>query len=264
MKKDDGTTTLSMTGGWSRLNLRYRPMAVLLLLLLCLLMAGAASQAYAASSYSVRSHSDNGDDIMTDNSGADAETSVWDASLSVLVQFVVAVVATTIGSYCLIPVIGRLKDVLSHEKRKIIYDFICSNPGCTITDISEKLSINIGTVYHHLWMLNARRKVFLEPHGKFVRVYEGRLRASDKKIDRAVCAHLRNDISKRLLQAILNKPGLNNASLAQAVSLDKSTICWHLQRLSKDGLIDMFRDGRQKRCFINDHAVAILKEYDVD
>jgi predicted transcriptional regulator len=239
-------------------------MTVVFLLLLCLLMTGAASPAFADSSYSVRPHVDGSTDILTDNSGADAETSVWDAPLSVLVQFVAAVVATSVGSYCLMFVIGRIQDVLSHEKRKIIYDFICSNPGCTITDISEKLSINIGTVYHHLWMLNARRKVFLESHGKFVRVYEGRLRASDKKIDRAVCAHLRNDISKRLLQAILDKPGLNNASLAQAVSLDKSTICWHLQRLSKDGLIDMFRDGRQKRCFINDHAGAILKEYDVD
>jgi predicted transcriptional regulator len=239
-------------------------MAVFLLLLFCLVMTGAMLPVYATDGYSVRPHADNGADIMTDNSGADAETSIWDASLSVLVQFVIAVVATTVGSYCLIPVIGRLKDVLSHEKRKVMYDFICSNPGCTITEISEKLSLNIGTVYHHLWMLNARRKVFLESQGKFVRVYEGRLRASDKKIDRAVCAHLRNDISKRLLQAILDKPGMNNTSLAQAVSLDKSTICWYLHRLSKDGLIDMLRDGRQKRCFINDHAGAILKEYDVD
>lgn len=179
-----------------------------------------------------------------------------------LVQFVAVVIVTAVGSCCLIPVIGRIKDVLSHEKRKIIYDFICLNPGSTITDISERLSINIGTVYHHLWMLKAHRKVFLEPHGKFLRVYEGRLKSSDKKIDRVVCAHLRNDISKRLLQMILNKPGVNNVSLGQAVSLDKSTICWYLQRFSKDGLIDMFREGRQKRCFINDHAVAILKEYD--
>lgn len=235
----------------------------LLLLLFCLLRMGVVLPAYAAESYSVRPHMDTSDRILMDDSGADFETSVWDTSPSVVVQFIAAVVATHVGSYYLGPVIGRIKDVLLHEKRKNIYDFIRLNPGCTATDISEKLSINIGSVYHHIWMLEAYRKVFLETHGKFVRIYECRLRSSEKKIDRIVCAHVHNDTSKRLLQAILDRPGVNNILLAQSVGLNKSTVCWYLQRFSKDGLIDMFRDGRQKRYYINDQAMTIIKNMPV-
>lgn len=252
-----------MTRGWPGLDTRFKlkPTAVVLILLLCLVATGLTLPAYAAGGYSAGPHKVSGGSALKDSSGSDAEVPIWEAPPLTLAEYSLAIVFVTLGAGCLIPVIGRIRDVLSHDKRKAIYDFICRNPGSTIADISADLSMNIGTVYHHLWMLKARRKVFFESQGKFVRVYEGRLASSDRKLDRAIYAHARNDISKRLLQAMLESPGLNNMALSKAVGLDKSTICWYMQRFRKDGIVEMVRDGRQKRCYINAKAGGILKEY---
>lgn len=237
---------------------------MLLLALICLMLIGLALPVNADAGYSVSPHKESSSGAITDSGGSDAEVPIWEAPPAVLAEYTLAIVFITLGAGLLMPVLGRIQDVLSHNKRKAIYDFVRENPGSTITDISYRLSINIGTVYHHLWMLRARRKVFFESRGKFVRVYEGNLASSEKKIDRAVYAYAQNDISKRLLKTMLERPGVNNMALTEVVGLDKSTISWYMQRFQKDGIVDMVRDGRQKRCFINSQAEAILKEYILD
>lgn len=249
-----------MTRGRRELHSAFkaRAPAACILILSCLILAGLALPAHADGGYSSGPHRENGGPFM-DSGGSDAEAPIWEAPPLVLAEYALATAFLALGMGCLIPVLGRIQDVLSHDKRKAIYDYVCQNPGSTITGISAGLSINIGTVYHHLWMLQARRKVFFESRGKFVRVYEGRLASSEKTMDRAIYAHANNEISRRLLKVMLEDPGLNSVALAHVVGLDKSTISWHMQRLRKDGLVHMVREGRQKRCFINDQARAILK-----
>lgn len=236
----------------------FKPRAALLLLLLCLLLF--AAPAYAEGGFSAGPHREGNVGPGVDSSGTDAVVPIWDAPPTTLIKFAFEVTLITICAGCLAPVIGRIQDVLSHDKRKSIYDFICRNPGCAVADISVGLSINIGTVYHHLWMLELRHKVFFESHGKFARVYDGCLASSEKSMDRTVCAHVRNEMSRRLLNAILRNPGISNGTLSQDVGLDKSTVCWYLQKFMKDELVVTVREGRHKHCFINDEAKLALEK----
>jgi predicted transcriptional regulator len=219
-----------------------------------------AAPAYATGGYSVSPHSQNNIGPLVDSSGSDAVVPIWDLPIGTLINYFLASIFIILGSGILVPFVGRVQDVLSHDKRKMIYNFILTNPGSTIADISSNLSLNIGTVYHHVWVLEMRRKVFFESHGKFVRVYEGRLASHDKKMDRVVYAHVRNDMSKRLLHTILRDPGISNLMLSRAVGLDKSTIYWYVQRFIKDGLVVMEREGRHKKCYVTDASKAILEE----
>jgi predicted transcriptional regulator len=223
-------------------------------------MLALTSLADSETGYTAEPHRENNVDPMVDSSGADAVVPLWAAPPVTLIKYAIATTMVIIFSGAMVPVLGRIQDVLSHDKRKYIYDFICANPGSTIADISANLSINIGTVYHHVWVLELRRKIFFESHGKFVRVYEGRLAASEKKMDRTIYGHIRNDMSRRILHAILRNPGINNVMLSQAVGLDKSTIYWYLQRFKKDELVFMIREGKHKHCFVSDRAKSILEK----
>lgn len=223
-------------------------------------MLAFTSLADSETGYTVAPHKENNVGPQVDRSGADAIVPLWALPPGALIKYAIAATTVIIFSGAMAPVLGRIQDVLSHDKRKHIYDFICANPGITIADISTNLSINIGTVYHHVWVLELRRKIFFESHGKFVRVYEGRLAATEKKMDRTIYGHIRNDKSRLLLHAILRNPGINNVMLSQAVGLDKSTIYWYLKRFMKDELIVMVREGKHKHCFVSDQAKSILEK----
>lgn len=214
----------------------------------------------AQNGYQVTPHDDGNEGPLVDMSGSNAIAPVWDVPLGTFLKYIVAMAITIICSGLLAPIAGRIQDVLSHEKRKAIYEYILQNPGSTIAEISASLSLNIGTVYHHVWVLELKRKVFFESHGKFVRVFEGRLASNEKKMDRTVYAHIRSEMSKKLLSAILVNPGINNVKLANTVGLDKSTIYWYLRRFRQDGLVVMVREGRHKRCFVNDKVKTFLEE----
>jgi predicted transcriptional regulator len=222
-----------------------------------------SSPVIAKGSYQVTPHDAGNAGPLVDMSGSDAVVPVWDAPIGTFIEYMVATAIAVICSGILAPIAGRIQDVLSHEKRKSIYKYILQNPGCTIADISANLSINIGTVYHHVWVLELKRKVFFEPYGKFVRIFEGRLASSEKKIDRMIYSHVRNEMSKKLLSAILVNPGINNVNLANIVGLDKSTIYWYLRRFRQDGLVVMVQEGRHKKCFVNDKVKTFLEESDI-
>jgi predicted transcriptional regulator len=214
--------------------------------------------ALAQGTYQVTPHDAANTGPLVDMSGSDAIVPVWDAPIGTFIEYILATAITIICSGILVPIVGRVQDVLSHEKRKAIYEYIMQNPGCTIAEISASLSINVGTVYHHVWVLELKRKVFFESHGKFARIFEGRLASSEKKMSRMIYSHIRNDMSKKLLSAILVNPGINNVNLANTVGLDKSTIYWYLRRFRQDGLVVMIQEGRHKKCFVNDEVKAFL------
>ena len=237
--------------------------AIAILSLLVIAVFALSSPAFAQGSYQVTPHNAGNTGPTVDMSGSDAIVPVWDAPIGTFVEYIVATVIMIICSGILVPIAGRVQNVLSHEKRKVIYEYILQNPGCTIAEISASLSINIGTVYHHVWVLELKRKVFFETHGKFVRIFEGRLASSEKKMDRTIYSHVRNHMSKKLLSAILVNPGINNVNLANTVGLDKSTIYWYLRRFRQDGLVVMIQEGRHKKCFVNDKVKTFLETYHI-
>ena len=50
-------------------------------------------------------------------------------------------------------------NVLDHEVRLKIYDYIRKNPGVHYSDIANETNINRGTLRHHLMMLKKQNKV---------------------------------------------------------------------------------------------------------
>lgn len=205
-------------------------------------------------------------DPLVDAAGADAIIQIEDVPPNVLFNYILTylfLIGGPAGIFYASPILGRLerKALLRNHNRNSIYEYVRANPGCTREDINKHLSINIGTVYHHVAILKLWGLVSYEKNGKFIMLYSGEMIGSNKQADRVVCAHIRNDMARTLLQTILWQPGINQKALVQVAERDDSTIHWHLKRFSQDGLITIENDGIYKRCSINPDYKPTLEKH---
>lgn len=155
--------------------------------------------------------------------------------------------------------IGRLKNVLDNEKRQAILKYVQENPGCTVADIVDTQNINRGTVKYHVFQLELKGKIFQKRAGKFSRLFHKTTQIRD--IESTVTPYLRNDTSKSILKAILEKPGITNQELSSMFNLDKSTIHWYLQKFDNDGIIEFKQAGKFRQCVISEDAKMVLLRF---
>lgn len=149
-------------------------------------------------------------------------------------------------------ILGRIQDVLDNRNRHSIFDYVLSNPGCTPAEITMKQNMKIGTVKYHVQMLEAEGMIILKRMGKFTRLFRSASGNSD--LERAVASYLRNETSRKLLQAIEENPGITNQWLAEKFGLDKSSVHWHMERFLRDNVIWFEQSGKFKRYFLDEDA----------
>ena len=206
------------------------------------------------------------DDSLIDVTGSDAVVPIRNSPPRTLVEYLfvyLLFIGGPAGLYYAIPVLGRLekKTILCNDNRNSIYKYIKANPGCTREDINKRLSINIGTVCHHVTALKLWGLISYEENGKFKMIYSSEMMGRDKQADRVVCAHVRNDIARALLQTILKQPGINQKALVLMAERDDSTIHWHLKKFSEDGLITIKNDGIYRRYSVSPEYMPILEKH---
>ncbi|MGA9139344.1 MAG: hypothetical protein WBZ29_03915 [Methanocella sp.] len=170
------------------------------------------------------------------------------------------------------------------ENRRKIISFILDprNIGCTLTEISEKLGINPGTLdyylgefeYNYMARSNATRSydpechylVFVEggrehrfvrlQEGKYTRIWPGELK--DKKRLRIMIMHMRDPIRMEILRSIGSQPGITNIMLSRLFNRNKSTMHHYLKQFHDEEIIDIRPEGRIKRCFVHDDVRNML------
>jgi predicted transcriptional regulator len=174
--------------------------------------------------------------------------------------FLIPLVLLTLTILVKIPtIIGRLNNILDNKKRQAILKYVQDNPGCTIADISDTQNINRGTVKYHIFQLQLNGKIFQKRAGKFSRLFHKTTQIRD--IESVVTPYLRNETSKSILKAIMEKPGITNQELSSMFNLDKSTIHWYLQKFDTDGIIEFKQVGKFRQCAVNDEAKMVLLRF---
>ncbi len=122
----------------------------------------------------------NMDDPLIDVTGSDAVVPIRNSPPRTLVEYLfvyLLFIGGPAGLYYAIPVLGRLekKTILCNDNRNSIYKYIKANPGCTREDINKRLSINIGTVCHHVTALKLWGLIGYEENGKFKMIYSSEM-----------------------------------------------------------------------------------------
>lgn len=218
--------------------------------------------------FSIAAHAQKGgyteDSVPTQNgpidtSGADATISFWKLPLWIQIAYISGIILASLGLFKIIPVVlGRIKNLLENQNRQGIFKYILNNPGCTIAEISDKQEINRGSVKYHINKLKSEEKISFIKMGKFLRLFQnsGAFKVNEQKM----AAHLKNEISRLLLWAILENPGITNQELTDKFHLDKSTIHWHIQQFRKDNIVLFEQEGKYKRYFVNaDVEMTLLR-----
>ncbi|MFA5269995.1 MAG: winged helix-turn-helix transcriptional regulator [Methanoregula sp.] len=155
-------------------------------------------------------------------------------------------------------VLGRVRDILKNVNRRTIMEYIGMNPGCTVSDISNEMHINRGTVKYHIYLLCLERKIVQKKDGKMRYLFKNGKIIPEKK---QVFGYIRNPAKREILMTILNEPGISNTRIAEKMQLDKSTVHWHLSQFLLERMVVCEWDGRNMGYQVTTDVEEILEDF---
>ena len=146
-----------------------------------------------------------------------------------------------LGGLAAIGLFSRLEkdEVLAHEKREQVYQFIKDNPGPSFSDLLRELELSNGTLVHHLRVLEMQE--FIKPMRDGVRT---RFYMRGPKI--VPTAYLTRT-QQQILDAIGTQPGVTQKELAGVLGLPREAISYHTKRLAASGQLQVRQEGKWRR-----------------
>ncbi len=225
---------------------------VLLLFLLFSVIITLASGAYTVTPYSPPTG-------PYDASGADANVSFFQLPLWVQASWIIGIVLAGLGAIKFGPlVLGRIEELLNNKNRRAIIDYIGKHPGCTVTDISFNTRINRGTVKYHLFLLLRERKIVRKNDGNKIYHFKNSGTSPERK---QVYGYIRNSRKRQILVAIRDEPGISNATLAERLHLDKSSVHRHLRQFLDKKMVEGHWDGKNMCYSVTPEVEKMLGEF---
>ncbi|MFA5269744.1 MAG: winged helix-turn-helix transcriptional regulator [Methanoregula sp.] len=216
------------------------------------LITGVVHGSYSVEPYSLPTGS-------YDSSGADGTVTFFALPLWIQVGWVTGVLLGFFGVIAFGPVVlGRVRDILKNVNRRIIMEYISMNPGCTVSDISNEMQINRGTVKYHIYLLRLERKIVQKKDGKMRYLFKNGRIVPEKK---QVFGYIRNPAKREILMTILNEPGISNTGIAEKMQLDKSTVHWHLSQFLLERMVVCEWDGRNMGYQVTADVEEILEDF---
>lgn len=158
-------------------------------------------------------------------------------------------VATEMGRYKLLktfaalPLFSRFEkdEVLEHNTREQLYQYIRNNPGPSFSDLRRALDISNGTLVHHLRILEMQEFVKGVRDGFRTRFYLRGPRIT-------MTAYLTRT-QQAILEAIQNHPGLTQKELAGLLGLPRESVFYHTRKLEGVGKLRVAKEGKWRRYF---------------
>lgn len=136
----------------------------------------------------------------------------------------------------------RREDVLMHETRELVYDYVKSHPGDHFRAIMNKLSLTNGTLAHHLYTLEKQEFIKSERDGPYKRFYP-----HGYKFEGSVMEI--NGLQKKILDIIESNPGISQKRLASLLGISPPTVNYHIKTMVGARLVELQRNGKETGCF---------------
>jgi uncharacterized repeat protein (TIGR01451 family) len=137
----------------------------------------------------------------------------------------------------------RKKNILEHETRGMIRGYVIANPGDHFNSIKKALSLNNGTLAYHLHVLEREGLIKSKRWGKFTRFYPSGMKLPEN-------GSRYSEIQKIIMNKIGETPGISQKEIAAVMGVTKSTINYHINRLTELGVVDAKRAGIKIRYFL--------------
>ena len=123
--------------------------------------------------------------------------------------------------------------------------YILINPGVYLREISEDLSLAMGVVQYHTWVLTKNGEVEECRSGRYRRFFgAGRYQEEE----RLVISLLRQGTTKRILVTLAGSESLTHVAFARVLGMSSQALSWQMKRLREAGIVETFAiQGRQER-----------------
>ena len=168
----------------------------------------------------------------------------------------IAILATEAGrfalmAFILVPLYTRLKpeQVTNHFIRGQILGYVKANPGETYTHIRKALKLTNGTFVYHARILESQDLIRSVKDGANRRFYPAEMRIPTEIKDVQL-----NQVQRLIYTIVMEYPGINQTKISKMVKLAPSTVNYHVNIMTKVGLIERRRAGRLSLCFATDEA----------
>ncbi|NIU48632.1 MAG: winged helix-turn-helix transcriptional regulator [Thermoplasmata archaeon] len=168
----------------------------------------------------------------------------------------VAILATEAGRFALlalvvIPLYTRLKpeQVTDHFIRGQILGYVKANPGETYTHIRKALKLSNGTFVYHARILETQGHIRSVKDGANRRFYPADMRIPSEVKDVEL-----NQVQRLIYTIVMEYPGISQTKIAKMVKLAPSTVNYHVNIMTKVGVIERKRSGRLSLCFATEDA----------
>lgn len=131
------------------------------------------------------------------------------------------------------------EEVLNLERRRRVYQFIRSHPGLHLRALEKRLDISLGDLRYHLDYLEKKRMITSRSDG-YRKTY---FSARDVYLqDRDTLALLRQEAPRRIILHLLMSENSTFEELREVLGVSKSTLSFHLKKLTSKGLVVTTRD----------------------
>jgi predicted transcriptional regulator/competence protein ComGC len=188
------------------------------------------------------------------------------SSLIILGTIGAAVTSHEAGKYWLlsllfIPLYTKLhkNKILDHFTRGRVYEYVRNNPGTHYSEIKRELELNNGSLTYHLHTLEREELIKSRTSGRFKVFYP-----TDVKIPKDMEPQI-SSIRRQILDIIREVPGITQKELGLRLPNKKQrTISYHVKNMSREGILELKKEGRETKCFIAEKVVDIKQSDQTD
>jgi predicted transcriptional regulator len=153
----------------------------------------------------------------------------------------------------LIPLYSKLKkNKIVKGVRHEILGYLKAKPGANYSELKRNLDLNDGSLVHHLRVLEREEKIYSKKMGKYKLFYVSTYRRQ---------ASIRDYISPfqmRIMEIIFQNPGIVPNKLSKILDRSQTDMSYHLGELSRNGLLEKRKKGRNIHYFIRDEFSEVV------
>jgi predicted transcriptional regulator len=158
-------------------------------------------------------------------------------------------------------------DVLEHQTRKMLFNFILSNPGTSFGTLEKTFALNHSTLRYHLDHLKKKGEIWSV-------VENGRLCFFPKKVSSDNVKVHGLDLNtltipqRRVLRCIRDHPGITQKEILRSTRINPNTLTYTLARLQERNLIWKIKKGgiigyeyKSKESIIDEMTKMLIRKF---
>ncbi|MFX1499183.1 MAG: winged helix-turn-helix transcriptional regulator [Promethearchaeota archaeon] len=140
-------------------------------------------------------------------------------------------------------------DVFENENRRKIIKKILLEPGIHNNELLRQCNLQKGQLQWHLEVLLQYGIIKKEKLGQYNTFFPTITdRKKERKMRRLIA---KSKTSLEILDLIENNPGINSSTIAKKLKITRSSVKYHIDKLSRNNIISLLNKGREIKLFVN-------------